>query len=52
MLKKQVEKLEKKRAALMSQIEKLKKAALVKGDHSKVIFEFHAFPFRLRKQSA
>ena len=36
----------------MSQIEKLKKAALVKGDHSKVEFEFHAFPFRLRKQSA
>ena len=37
---KQVEKLEKKRTALMSQIDKLKKAALVKGDQNHPKLEF------------
>ena len=32
-----VEKLEKKRAALMSSIDKLKKAALVKGEKQNVV---------------
>ena len=53
-----VEKLEKKRAALMSSIDKLKKAALVKGKKqnvlgfkkSEVIHDYH--PPRLREQGA